>query len=148
MEYKARRDTLKQYTEMISAQAIFEENYGLKEFCKNVIDDLDNRCSTYCYKVRLEQTAKYAKENGYDTFTTTLLISPYQKHDELIKIGQEVAEKYGIDLDLDNDKLRRASWVYICKSIVGVFFLRRIGIYAIIRKSRNKKGASKDENKK
>ena len=97
MEYKARRDTLKEYTQLIKVQAIFEEDYGLKEFCKNVIEDLDNRCSKYCYRVRLEQTAKYAKENGYDAFTTTLLISPYQNHEELIKIGQEKAQKYGIE---------------------------------------------------
>ena len=97
MEYKARRDTLKQYAEMINAEAIFEENYGLKEFCKNVVDDLENRCSKYCYKVRLEQTAKFAKENGYTAFTTTLLISPYQNHEELIKIGQEMAAKYDIE---------------------------------------------------
>ena len=31
-EYKARRDTLKEYTEMIEIKAIFEEEYGLKEF--------------------------------------------------------------------------------------------------------------------
>ena len=97
MEYKARRDTLKQYVEMIHIEAIFEENYGLKEFCKNVIVDLENRCSEYCYRVRLEQTAKYAKENGYDSFTTTLLISPYQNHEELIRIGKEVAKKYDIE---------------------------------------------------
>ena len=97
MEYKARRDTLRQYAEMISIQTIFKENYGLKEFCKNVIGNLDERCSKYCYKIRLEQTAKYAKENGYDSFSTTLLISPYQNHDELIRIGQEMAEKYDIE---------------------------------------------------
>ena len=44
----------------------------------------------------MEQTAKYAKENGYDAFTTTLLISPYQNHDELRRIGEEMAEKYEI----------------------------------------------------
>jgi len=38
----------------------------LKDFCKNVVDGLDTRCQDYCYPVRLEQTAKYAKENGYD----------------------------------------------------------------------------------
>ena len=63
MEYKARRDTLKEYANSIGVEAIFEENYGLKEFCKNVIDDLDNRCAKYCYRVRLEQTAQYAKEH-------------------------------------------------------------------------------------
>ena len=35
MEYKARRDTLKEYANSIGIKAIFEENYGLKEFCKN-----------------------------------------------------------------------------------------------------------------
>ena len=97
MEYKARRDTLKEYTKSINIEAIFEENYGLRDFCKSVVDDIDNRCQNYCYPVRLEQTAKFAKENGYDTFTTTLLVSPYQKHDEIIKIGQELAKKYDID---------------------------------------------------
>lgn len=96
MEYKIRRDTLKEYAASINVNAIFNENYGLREFCKNVIDDLDNRCSNYCYKVRLEETAKFASENGFDTITTTLLVSPYQKHDEIVKIGTEIAEKYGL----------------------------------------------------
>ena len=96
-EYKARRDTLKEYSKMINVKAIFEENYGLKEFCKNVVNDLENRCASYCYKVRLEQTVKYAKENGYDTFTTTLFVSPYQKHEEIKNICEELAKKYNID---------------------------------------------------
>lgn len=96
IEYKTRRDTLKEYTKSIHIEAIFEEDYGLDEFCKNVICDLENRCASYCYRVRLEQTAKFAKENGFDTFTTTLLVSPYQKHDELKKIGEELAIKYGL----------------------------------------------------
>ena len=97
MEYKARRDTLKEYTKMINIDAIFEEEYGLRDFCKNVIGDLENRCKNYCYKVRLEQTAKYAKEQGYDAISTTLLISPYQKHDILKGQGEEIAKKYGLD---------------------------------------------------
>ena len=97
MEYKARRDTLKEYTKSIGVEAIFEENYGLREFCKNVVDDLENRCKNYCYPVRLEQTAKYAKENGYDSFSTTLLISPYQNHELLKVIGEQLAKKYDLD---------------------------------------------------
>ena len=95
-EYRARRDSLKEYAQAIQIEAIFEEEYGLKEFCKNVINDLQNRCKNYCYKVRLEQTAKYAKENGYDSFTTTLLVSPYQNHEVIKKIGEELANKYGL----------------------------------------------------
>ena len=96
-EYKARKDCLKGYTEQIGVKAIFEENYGLDEFCKNVVKDLKNRCKNYCYRVRLEQTAKYAKEHGYDAFTTTLLVSPYQNHKALIEVANEMAEKYGIE---------------------------------------------------
>ena len=95
MEYKARRDTLKEYTKSIGVEAIFEENYGLREFCKNVIDDLDNRCQ-YCYRMRLERTVQYAKENGYDAFCTTLLISPYQNHEKLKQTGEELKKEYGI----------------------------------------------------
>lgn len=96
-EYKTRRDTLKEYAKMIEVNAIFEEEYGLRTFCKNVIGDLDNRCTNYCYKVRLEQTAKYAKENGFDTISTTLLVSPYQKHDVLKQQGINIAKKYGLE---------------------------------------------------
>lgn len=95
-EYKMRRDTLKEYTKSIGIQSIFEENYGLREFCQNTIQDLNQRCQNYCYPVRLEQTAKYAKEKGYEAFTTTLLVSPYQNHEAIIKVASQVAEKYEI----------------------------------------------------
>lgn len=97
MEYKARRDCLKEYTKSINVEAIFEEDYGLDEFCKNVVCDLQNRCQNYCYRVRLEQTAQYAKEHGFDTISTTLLVSPYQKHDILKMQGEQIAKKYGLD---------------------------------------------------
>lgn len=97
MEYKSRRDCLKEYTKSIGIDAIFEENYGLKEFCKNVVDGLDTRCQDYCYPVRLEQTAKYAKENGFDTISTTLLVSPYQKHDIIHNLGDKIAKEYGLE---------------------------------------------------
>ena len=97
MEYKARRDCLKEYTKSIDVEAIFEENYGLDEFCKHVIGDLQNRCKQYCYPVRLEQTAKYAKENGYTHFSTTLLVSPYQNHEALIEVANQMAKKYGVE---------------------------------------------------
>ena len=44
----------------------------------------------------MEQTAKYAKENGYEAFTSTLFVSPYQKHEELKKVCEELSRKYEI----------------------------------------------------
>ncbi len=96
-EYSARRDCLKEYAKSINVEAIFEEEYGLEEFCKNVIGDLKNRCANYCYKVRLEKTVKYAKENGYDAFTTTLLVSPYQNHEVLKEVCENLSKEYDIE---------------------------------------------------
>lgn len=96
MEYKSRMDSLKDYSESIGLNVVYNDNYGLIEFSKNVINDLDNRCS-YCYIIRLEQTVKYAKENNFDAFTTTLLISPYQKHEYIKNICENLSEKYNIE---------------------------------------------------
>ena len=97
MEYKARRDTLIEYAKNINMKLIIDENYGLREFCKNVSDDLENRCSNYCYRIRIEQTARFAKENGYDAFTTTLFVRPYQNHEKIKEICEEMAQKYNIE---------------------------------------------------
>ena len=97
IEYKTRRDTLIEYSKMANFELIINEEYGLREFCKNVIDDLNNRCVNYCYRVRLEATVKYAKEHGYDAFTSTLFVSPYQQHDKLKEVCEQLAEKYGIE---------------------------------------------------
>ena len=96
-EYKARRDCLKEYTKSINAEAIFAEEYGLQTFCQNVINNLENRCTDYCYRVRIEKTIQYAKQHGYDTFTSTLFVSPYQKHEKLKQICEELAQKHNIN---------------------------------------------------
>ena len=49
-----------------------------------------------CFKLRLEESAKYAKENGYDFFTTTLTISPLKNAHVLNEVGENMGEKYGI----------------------------------------------------
>lgn len=94
-EYEARLECLKEYNKKIGIPLIINDYYGLKDFCKNVVDKLDNRCG-YCYFRRLDNVAKYAKENGYDAFCTTLLISPYQDHELLKKTGEMLAKKYNI----------------------------------------------------
>lgn len=96
MEYKSRRDCLKEYSKLINLPVLYKEDYGIRSFTKSVINNIDNRCN-YCYSVRLDATARYAKENGYDAFCTTLLISPYQKHEKIIEIATAVAKKYNIN---------------------------------------------------
>lgn len=97
MEYKARRDCLKEYANIINVKAIFEEEYGLDLFCKNVISNLNSRCVNYCYPVRLKKTFEYAKKHGYDTVTTTLLYSIYQQHDYIKQLMKQYSKEYKID---------------------------------------------------
>ena len=49
-----------------------------------------------CFELRLEEAAKYAKENGFDFFTTTLSISPLKDAELLNSIGGEMSKKYGV----------------------------------------------------
>ncbi len=46
-EYKARRDCLVEYSQMADFKLIVKENYGVREFCKNVSTDIENRCQNY-----------------------------------------------------------------------------------------------------
>ncbi|MBQ5810790.1 MAG: epoxyqueuosine reductase QueH [Clostridia bacterium] len=94
-EYSARRETLKEYAQNIGLEIIFQDNYGIREFTTAVCGDIDARCG-YCYKCRMEAAAKYAAENGFDAFTSTLFISPYQNHELMKEIACAAAEKYGV----------------------------------------------------
>ena len=44
------------------------------------------RCFS-CYALRLEKTAEYARENGFDYFGTTLTVSPHKNARKLNQIG-------------------------------------------------------------
>ena len=69
------------------------------------------RC-TICYHSRLRSTAQYAKDNGFDIFTTTLSISPHKDGELLRSIGRNLAQEYDIEfLDEDfkkNDGFKKA----------------------------------------
>ena len=47
-----------------------------------------------CYEYRLEETVKYAKENNFDYFATTLTVSPYKNASVINEIGFKLSEKY------------------------------------------------------
>lgn len=53
------------------------------------------RC-TKCYYLRLEETAKLAKDNNYDYFCTTLSVSPHKNSEKLNQIGKMLEEKYKV----------------------------------------------------
>ena len=49
-----------------------------------------------CYELRLRESAAFAKENGFDYFTTTLSISPLKNAQKLNQIGAALSDEYGV----------------------------------------------------
>jgi predicted adenine nucleotide alpha hydrolase (AANH) superfamily ATPase len=95
LEYKNRLDALKEFSVRGDFELIIRGGYGLSAFLNtlNGCYSFPKRCET-CYSARLLETAKYAAENGFLSFSTTLLISPYQNHELIKKISADAAEKY------------------------------------------------------
>lgn len=94
-EFARRRDTLDQYAKETGLNMIFEQEYPLEKFLQGVAFREANRCR-FCYSMRLERAAGVAKKGGFDCFGTTLLVSPYQKHDLIREIGEAIGEEYGV----------------------------------------------------
>ena len=101
-EYQRRREAIEEFTEDKNIKLILSspKNNLLKqqsvsnEKIWKEKNDL-NRCE-FCYSTRLDKTAQSAKEHGYEYYSTTLLLSIYQNHDMIKKIGNEIANKYSI----------------------------------------------------
>ena len=66
-----------------------------KDCAEEYLARFGSRC-LMCYDVRMDLTARYAADNGYDAFTTTLLVSPYQQHDKIAQTAEEKGKKYGV----------------------------------------------------
>ena len=94
-EFKRRLNTLREFCEKRKYKLVVDKSYPLEQTLRGMLDEPTVRCA-YCYRVRLEAAARYAKENGFDAFSTTLLVSPYQKHELIKEIAEEIAEREGI----------------------------------------------------
>jgi len=96
IEYKNRHTSAVDFAALKQLPVEADEFYGLRDFVTEVAGDIDSRCA-YCYRIRLEFTAKRAAKNGFAAFSTTLLASPYQNFDAICKFGQELAEEHGCE---------------------------------------------------
>jgi predicted adenine nucleotide alpha hydrolase (AANH) superfamily ATPase len=95
LEYKNRLESVHKLQKLLDLDIEYDDHYGLKEFLRTVVHDEDNRCA-HCYSIRMEQTAQTARKMGLDGFTTSHLVSPYQKFDMIKDIGNELGKRYAI----------------------------------------------------
>lgn len=94
-EFKRRLDTFIEFAEKTQLDIEIDAGYELEQFIKKQLECPEGRC-VVCYETRLHKAAYFAKQQGFEYFTTTLLVSPYQKHDLIRQIGEKIADQVGV----------------------------------------------------
>ncbi|MDU2066340.1 MAG: epoxyqueuosine reductase QueH [Sporomusaceae bacterium] len=94
-EFKRRLTTAREYLQKIKLNFIVDDTYDLPLFLTGALTAEPSRCH-FCYEMRLRKAAQVAKEKGFDAFTTSLLVSPFQKHELIKEIGERIAEEEGL----------------------------------------------------
>ncbi|HPB39337.1 MAG TPA: epoxyqueuosine reductase QueH [Flexilinea sp.] len=90
-----RQEAVQAYSEKIGLRVIYQKDYDLEGFLRNVVFRESERCG-YCYHDRLRTTALIAKRGRFDYFTSTLLYSRFQNHKMIKSIGESVGKSVGI----------------------------------------------------
>jgi hypothetical protein len=104
-EYQSRLASLKKLSDEWHIDIFYDEQYRPEEFLEMFksfytsgtppIPPSPERCLS-CYMLRLEKAAAKARDEGFEAFSTTLLISPYQDFEQITATGRELAEKYNL----------------------------------------------------
>lgn len=93
-EYDHRLQTVKEFSNITGLHVDYLDGFMQEEWEKYNGTEIE-RC-TMCYSIRLNKAAEFAFKNGYDAFTTSLLVSPYQKHELIRDLGEKAGERAGI----------------------------------------------------
>lgn len=118
-EYRRRLESLRSLEALWGLEVEYVEHYGLRDFLGELKGHDGLRCAR-CYQMRLRETAAAAKKMGMDGFTTTLLVSPYQKFDLIVEAGRQAAGEYSIPFYAEDF---RAGWQE------AVRLSRQLGLY-------------------
>jgi predicted adenine nucleotide alpha hydrolase (AANH) superfamily ATPase len=107
-EYQSRLDSLRKLSDDWHIDIFYDKEYRPDEFLNRFkfddaagLNDSDHippapeRCKI-CYTLRLEKAAAKARDEGFEAFSTTLLMSPYQDFEHIDAIGRELSGKYNL----------------------------------------------------
>ena len=94
-EYRARRNCVREYCAQVSLPLHERDEYALRPFLRAVAAEPEKRCAA-CYAFRFEATAAFAAEHGFEAFTSSLFISPYQNFALMQEAAQAAADRHGL----------------------------------------------------
>jgi len=145
-EYLKRRHEVEKYSKECGLNVIYDD-YDAEKYFEYIAyneHDLKDRCPM-CWWLRLEEAAKFAKENGFDAFTTTLLGSPHQDHNVIKTLCEDISQRVGLTsyykdfrpgFNAARDKAR-AKGMYM-QSYCGCLFSEKESIERKAQKSKDK----------
>ena len=98
-EYKKRKDSVLKLAEIYNIK-FFEDVYDTKNWKdkikgKELEPEKGARCCD-CFEIRLKKTAEFAKQNGFEIFTTSLFVSPFKDENQVNLAGKNISEKLGV----------------------------------------------------
>jgi predicted adenine nucleotide alpha hydrolase (AANH) superfamily ATPase len=93
-EFEKRKANLQILSEREGFDVIYLDDFDQDRW-ENFQGDISERC-TMCYTTRFYKVGEIARDHGFDAFTTTLLVSPYQNHELIVDICNKVSDKYGV----------------------------------------------------
>ncbi|HEY77772.1 MAG TPA: epoxyqueuosine reductase QueH [Dehalococcoidia bacterium] len=96
LEHQSRLEAMQSFAREADLPLQVAVGYDMIEYFRRVVGHEDERCR-HCFRLRLEKTAEAAYAGGVSAFTTTLLISPHQKHELIGEIGAELAREKGVE---------------------------------------------------
>lgn len=115
--YNPNIDTLEEYNRRLKALEMYVREYNQEfnanikyvaipynhdEFLSKITNELSKekeggaRC-TICIDMRLDFSARYAKENGFDLFASTLSVSPHKNHELINNLGTKASQNHNIE---------------------------------------------------
>ncbi|WP_055078554.1 epoxyqueuosine reductase QueH [Lagierella massiliensis] len=108
-EYYKRLEEQKKVLEKVNGRfeiKFLEGRYDPAEYFDAVkgveqLPEGSQRCFN-CYELRLKEAAQFAKNLNMDYFATTLSVSPYKNAQIINKLGEKIAQEYGVK-HLPND---------------------------------------------
>ena len=118
-EYRKRLDTVQAFAGQEEVPVTVRDEYRLEEFLAAVAAAPALRCR-YCYESRLEETARAAADDGFSAWSTSLLYSRYQRHDEICELAGKLSQRYGVSFYYDD---YRTGWQE------GIRLSKELGMY-------------------
>jgi predicted adenine nucleotide alpha hydrolase (AANH) superfamily ATPase len=98
-EYQKRMHEVQRYSALVPIDVHYIDEYPLADWLEDIQSSVREgkvRC-VRCYELRLARTAAFASENGFDAFTTTLLVSKHQDHGAVREAGEEAGKRHGVE---------------------------------------------------